>query len=147
MKSIFFFVIIFLSSKIYSQYVTHAELDSAFATLDSVVVKPIKITITNATVPIDTLITDVNTTRSFQLSVETDSDNTIKNVMIKNRGGIYSIITDYDMQPFSFNRKGNLFNSRILYQVTSSVINNRVIISAVGQSGTTITWKLSRTRL
>ena len=126
------------------QYVTKPEFDSAFATLDSVVVKPWKATTANnLTINLDTLTVPVNTVYTVSVHVITDSDVTEKWVTIKNLTGTYSILDDRDISSFSHNRTKSLFSSTILYQISSTISNNKVIIQAKGQSNKTMNWKVS----
>ena len=131
----------------YSQYATKQYVDSLYRTIDSIVVKPTKTTATNNTIILDTLKIANNSRATFQIVVQTDSDVTIKTIYIKNVGGVYSIIDDYDLKPFSHNRSSGWFSSKIYYQVTSSIVNRIVVISAVGAQSTLMTWTLTRTRL
>lgn len=147
MKKILPILFIFFCLKSYSQFATKAYVDSMFHTLDSVIVKKPKTTITNTTILLDTLTIPNNTKFSFQILVQTDSDNTIKIVYVRNINGIYAIIDDSDVKSFSHNRSGGIFNSTIKYQITSSIINGKVIISAIGQKNTIINWTLSRSIL
>jgi len=128
----------------FSQYATKKYVDSLYTSLDSVVVKPPKATYSTNTVILDTLSIPVNTRATFSVMVQTDSDITIKTIYIKNVGGVYSIIDDYDVKPFSHNRKNSMFTSTIYYQITSSIVNRNVVISAIGKNATIMNWTLSR---
>ena len=142
--TIFFFI---LSLNLHSQYATKHYVDSLYNSLDSVVVKPTKTTATSNTIILDTLKIPNNSRATFQLLIQTDSDVTIKNVYIKNMAGVYSIIDDYDIKPFSHNRSSSFFSTKILYQITSSIVNRLVVISAIGRSNTLMTWALTRMQL
>lgn len=147
MKNIITILLITASLNASSQFATKQYVDSLYHTLDSVIVKPNKVTLTSSTINLDTLSIPNNTASSFQILVQTDSDNTIKLVYIKNIGGLYSIIDDSDIKPFSHNRKSSIFSSTILYQISSTLSSNKVIIQAKGKTNTVMNWKLSRTIL
>lgn len=147
MKKLIPILFIFFCFKGYSQFATKVYVDSLYKSLDSVVVKPPKITATNNSVILDTLLIPNNSKSTFQILVQTDSDNTIKIIYIKNTLGVYSIIDDTDIKSFSHNRSGGFFSSTIKYQIKSSILNGNVIITAVGQKDTIMNWVLSRTIL
>lgn len=147
MKFLLTILLFFISaSNCFSQFATKAYVDSLFRTLDSIIVRPPKPTLTNNTITLDTLTLPNNASATFQILVQTENDNVVKYVYVRNIGGIYSIIDDTDVKSFSRNKSG-IFNSTILYSVSSSIIDNRVIISVKGRSGTIMNWKLSRTKL
>lgn len=132
----------------YSQIATQKYVDSSLKafnnTLDSVVVKPWKATTANnITISLDTLTVPINTVFTVSVHVITDSDVTEKWVTIKNLQNVYSIIDDRDNSPFAHNRSKSLFSSTILYQISSTISNNKVIILAKGQSNKTMNWKCS----
>lgn len=141
--TIFFFII---SISVYSQseYATKEYCDSLYNTFDTVLVKPTKITLSTGNTTLDTLTIPNNSDAVFQMLVLTENDMSIKDIYIRNLGGIYSIILDKDAIPFTNNRSSGWLSNKILYQISSQLLNNRVIIVATGKSGTTMTWKLSR---
>lgn len=152
MKKLFTLIIVLISLTARSQVATQKYVDSSIKafnnTLDSVVVKAWKATTANnLTISLDTLTIPINTVYTVSVHVITDSDVTEKWVTIKNTNGVYSIIDDRDNSPFAHNRSKSLFNSTILYQISSTISNNKVIILAKGQSNKTMNWKCSHQTL
>lgn len=128
------------------QDINHA-LDSFSHTLDTTVVKPPKQTLTNTSITLDTLTIAANSAATFQILVETEGDNTIKMLYIRNIGGVYSIVVDEDIKKFSYNRTGGFFSSTIIYSLSAVVVNNRVVLVGNGQKNKVISWKLSKSTL
>ena len=152
MKKLLPILILIISINGYSQVATQKYVDSSIKafnnTLDSVVVKPWKATTANnLTISIDTLTVPINTVFTVSVHVITDSDVTEKWVTIKNLTGTYTILDDRDVSPFAHNRSKSLFNSTILYQISSTISNNKVIILAKGRSNTLMNWKCSHQTL
>lgn len=152
MKKLLPILILIISINGYSQVATQKYVDSSIkafnGTLDSVVVKPWKATTANnLTISLDTLTVPINTVFTVSVHVITDSDLTEKWVTIKNLQNVYSIIDDRDISVFAHNRSKSLFSSTILYQISSTISNNKVIILAKGQSNKTMNWKCSHQTL
>lgn len=151
MKNIFIIIVSLLSISACSQPATiqyvNNSIDSFSHTLDSTVVKSVKQTITNTSIVLDTLSVPNNTFSTFQLLVQTDTDNTIKILYVKNSNGTYSILVDSDIKTFSYNKTGGFFSSTIIYSISASVINNKVVLMANGQKNKIINWKLSKSTL
>jgi hypothetical protein len=123
----------------YSQYATKVYVDSLYHTLDSIIVKPTIITTNNQTVTIDTLIIDNNSSKTFELFIETDDDMAGKQVKIRNLTGVYSIIKDKNITLLSTT---NFMSSVPRWDIR--LVNNKVIVRITGVNNKNIAWRLSK---
>lgn len=147
MKYLFTILLFIISTSCHSQYATKTYVDSLYNSFDSVIVKPIISTWGNSFTAIDTLSSEKNSTKTFQILIQTDGDNTVKFIMVRNLNGVYSVITDCDDKSFSFNIQKSFLSSKTLYSISTQVINNRVIIFASNKTNGIINWRVSRQQL
>jgi len=141
MKKLLTISSVLISLNSYSQYATKAYVDSLYHTIDSVVVKPNKVTTTNQTITLDTLTAPNNKVITYTVSVETQDDVATKFIQISNITGIYSILSDKNTTTLS-----RSFLSSVP-KWTVVIRNNKVIIQATGVRNKIINWVLKKTTL
>jgi hypothetical protein len=142
MRKLITILLLLSGVKGHSQYATKVYVDSLHQTLDSVIVKPTIVTTTNQTVTIDTLTIANNSSRTFDLILETDEDLAEKKVKIKNITGVYTIVKDKNLLLLA---TSNFMSTVPRWNV--SVVNNKVVIQITGAKNKTVTWRLSKTQL
>ncbi len=149
MKKLLIILLLIMTIKGHSQlpfFATKNYVDSSISifanTLDSTIKKMPFVTTTNQTVVIDTMTIDNNSSKTFELFIETDDDMAQKKVKIQNITGVYTIIKDKDELLLSTT---NFMSTYPRWSVR--LINNQVIVQIVGAKNKMITWRLSRTIL
>jgi hypothetical protein len=141
MRKLITILTILLCFNCYSQYATKAYVDSLYKTVDSVVVRTTKITTTNQQIYLDTIKIPNNTSATFTVTLETDTDNAIKVIQIRNLTNIYSLIRDDNLK--SLRTVGGWFSKTPSWETVLQ--NNLIIIRGTGQSGTNMKWLIKRT--
>ena len=139
MRKLITILILLIGVNGHSQYATKVYVDSLYKTLDSVIVKPTIITTNNQTVTIDTLTIDNNSSKTFELFLETDDDMAGKQVKIRNLTGVYSIIKDKNLTLLSTT---NFMSSVPRWDIR--LVNNKVIVRVTGVNNKNIAWRLSK---
>lgn len=142
MKNIITILLITASLNASSQFATKQYVDSLFSTLQTIVIKPPKLTTSNNTILLDTLTMLNNTKGTYIVSVETETDIALKTIIISNKNGVYSLIQDSNLKPLS--TKG-FFSSVPSWSVSNT--NNLIIIKATGVKNTIISWTIKKTIL
>ena len=141
MKCLITILSILISLNSFSQYATKSYVDSIYHTLDSVIVKPSKVTTTNQTISLDTLTIPNNRVVTFSVSVETNDDVATKLIQVSNITGVYSVVSDKNITTLS----RSFFSTLPKWNVV--VRNNHVIIQATGVRNKIINWVLKKTTL
>lgn len=142
MKNLITILLITASLNASSQFATKQYVDSLFSTLQTIVIKPPKLTTSNNTILLDTLTMLNNTKGTYIVSVETETDIALKTIIISNKNGVYSLIQDSNLKPLS--TKG-FFSSVPSWSVSNT--NNLIIIKATGVKNTIISWTIKKTIL